>query len=231
LKRLFKQDGLITLLRSHPCNVSPSPFICFTTFLIQSILDMEKRSTESINYPNSVQPRFSYFPGPISNTKPMREVSLLEIYNYIKSDAFASKTNTLRAITDPKKAKAFKKYNFSYVTFSGIFSIRSNESIIKHSGLLTVDLDHVKDVLGLKEYLLIDKYFETQLLFISPSGNGLKWIIPIDPSVKSHCKYFDAVSKYVLATYNHKVDPTGREVARACFLPQDLDVYINPRYI
>lgn len=174
---------------------------------------------------------FSYFSGPIKNIKPKCEVTLVDVYNLIKGDTFKDHTNTLREIQDIKQARRHKASHFDYVTFSGLFSLRANANLQRHSGLLTVDFDHVLNKHELRSALLSDKYFETELLFTSPSGDGLKWIIPIAPSVEFHYKYFDAVSNYVLTTYGHKIDPTGREVARACFLPHDPNVFINPKWL
>lgn len=192
---------------------------------------MENKSSEHIEAPQLLATSFSYYAKPIFNTIPESQVTLLEIYNLIRSGTFSTVTNTLRGIADTKLARKYKSDHFTYVTFSGTFSKRSNDDLIRHSGLLTVDFDHIGDIMVLKERLLVDKYFETQLLFTSPSGEGLKWIIPIDPSIEFHHKYFDAVSNYVLAAYNLSIDPTGREVSRACFLPHDPEVYINPKYL
>lgn len=175
--------------------------------------------------------RFSYYQGPITNTQPKSEVTLVDVYNLIKGDSFKAATSALREISDIKLAKKYKAGHFDYVTFSGLFSQRSNSRLRIHSGLLTVDFDHVPNKHELRSALLADQYFETELLFTSPSGDGLKWIIPIHPSVELHYKYFDAVLNYVLAAYNQNIDPTGREVSRACFLPHDPEVYINPNYL
>lgn len=78
------------------------------------------------------------------------------------------------------------------------------------------------------ERLLNDEYFDTQLLFRSPSGDGLKWIIPIDTSQTTHGNYFVAVANYILQTYDVAVDKSGRDISRACFLPHDPQAFINP---
>lgn len=192
---------------------------------------MENQNTILVETATALLSSFSYFTKPISNTIPESQVTLLDVYNLIRGDAFSTETNTLRGISDTKLARKYKAYHFNYVTFSGTFSKRNNDSLIRHSGLLTIDFDHIFDISGLKEQLLVDPYFETELLFISPSCDGLKWIIPIDPSLEFHHKYFDAVSNYVLATYNLAIDPNGKEVSRACFLPHDPEVYINPKYL
>ncbi len=180
---------------------------------------------------------FSFFRAPITNTKPHKAVTLLQIYNAIKGNYYSDRTQKLRAISDVRQARLFKAANFDYCTFSGVFTARNDKALIKHSGLLCLDFDHLQSVEKLRFQLLRDEYFDTQLLFVSPSGDGLKWIISIpSPSLVerglggevSHGNYFAAVANYILQTYGVAVDKSGRDISRACFLPHDSEAYINP---
>ena len=92
---------------------------------------------------------------------------------------------------------------------------------------MCLDFDHLKNLDALRAQLLEDEYFETQLLFRSPSGDGLKWIINIDLSQTNHSNYFRAVANYLKQTYSVEVDQSGKDVSRACFLPHDPDCFIN----
>ena len=195
------------------------------------------------------EPSFSFFKRPVTNTIPFKQVTLVDIYNLIKGTnsptspgsclhesevvkpSLEELTVCLRSIANAKQAKKYKAMWFHYVTFSGTFSKRSDNSLIRHSGLLTIDFDNLPDPPALKEKLLQDEYFETELLFVSPSGKGLKWIIPVDLATASHQQYFLAISNYILATYGLKIDPSGKDVSRACFLPHDPNIYINPKYL
>jgi len=177
------------------------------------------------------QAMFSFFKAPISNTKPHKAVSLLDAYNYIVGNFAKDKTEKLRAFGDAKLARTFKVANFDYCTFSGIFTSRNDKALIQHSGLLCVDFDHLKSVEMLFESLLNDEYFDTQLLFRSPSGDGLKWIIPIDVTQATHGNFFAAVANYILQTYGVEVDKSGRDISRACFLPHDPQAFINSNYL
>ncbi len=182
-------------------------------------------------------PLFSFFKAPISNTKPHKAVSLSQIYNAIKGDYYKERTQKLRAMlaapsplerAGGEVARKFKASNFDYCTFSGIFTTRNDKALIKHSGLLCLDFDHLQSVEKLRNQLLQDEYFDTQLLFRSPSGNGLKWIISIDNTTATHGNYFAVVANYILQTYGVAVDKSGRDISRACFLPHDSEAYINP---
>lgn len=176
-------------------------------------------------------PEFSYFRKPVTNTAPTKISTLIEVYKLIKGDTFKQPTEKLRAFTDKAEARKFKAANFDYVTFSGTFTKRENNALLMHSGLLTIDFDHVQDLNRLKTALLKDDYLETELLFISPSGDGLKWIVSIDLSEYSHTDYFEGIRGYIASTYQLEIDKSGRDVARACFLAHDKNIFINPKYL
>ena len=171
---------------------------------------------------------FSFYKSPIKNTVPHKSATLLQIYNAITGDFYKERTDKLRSINDPKQARQFKATNFDYCTFSGTFSSRNDKNLMQHSGLLAVDFDHLTNLQEVRQLLLADEYFDTQLLFVSPSGDGLKWIIPIDTSQIPHGEYFAAVANYILQTYGIEVDKSGRDVSRACFLAHDPNAFINP---
>lgn len=176
-------------------------------------------------------PFFSFFKAPIINTKPHKAVSLLQIYNAIKGEYYKDRTQKLRTISDIGQARKYKAKNFDYCTFSGTFTTRNDKALIKHSELLCVDFDHLQNLNDLKSRLLTDEYFDTQLLFVSPSGDGLKWVIPIDTTQTTHNDYFKAVANYIQQAYGVEIDKSGRDTSRACFLPHDPQAYINPVYL
>lgn len=175
-----------------------------------------------------VRSLFSFFRAPISNIKPLKAISLLDVYKYIVGDYAKQRTEKLRSFDDVKRARTFKAANFDYCTFSGTFNSRNDKELIKHSNLLCLDFDHIKGLETLFKRLLNDEYFETQLLFRSPSGDGLKWIIHIDTSQTTHGSYFTSIANYIQQTYGVEVDKSGRDISRACFLPYDPQAYLNP---
>lgn len=185
--------------------------------------------------------KFSYYKCPVTNTIPYCEANLFEVYLVIKSDLYKAQTVKLRSILSPlpfgegsgerlEQARKYKARQFDYVTFSGTLTKRNENALIQHSGLVTIDFDHVPDLPQLKHDLLNDEYFETELMFVSPSGDGLKWIISIDLTECSHQQWFKAIAAYIKATYQLEVDKSGKDISRACFLPHDPEVYINPNF-
>lgn len=178
--------------------------------------------------------RFSFYKRPIKNVVPCDEITLVDLYQIVTSDEAKATTEQLRAISDEDKAKEFKKWNFDYVTPAGIFTKRENAALVIPSGLMVIDIDDLKDsaeVESVFQLLLNIPRLETQLLFRSPGGLGLKWFIPIvNNEGHDHRFYFQAVSNY-LKTYDVIVDPSGKDVSRACYIPCDPQAFIHPKYL
>ncbi len=176
-------------------------------------------------------PRFSFFKAQITNTRPHKSITLLDAYNYIVGPFAKEQTLKLRSIEDKKKAKLYKAANFNYATFCGEFSIRSNDKLVTDSHLICLDFDHIDDVEALFASLIKDEYLDTVLLFRSPSGDGLKWVIEIPDSTTPRQLFFQAVVSYISRIYGQKIDQSGKDISRACFLPYDPYAFINKNYM
>lgn len=178
-----------------------------------------------------LETEFQFYRAPITTVNSQRTMTIKEAYLYITSMEPMERTNKLRTIGDEKEAKKFKGNNFDFVLFSGTFRRRKAEALIEHSGLICLDFDHVGDNRqrwALRERLLKDPYFETELLFTSPSGDGLKWVIDINIEKHDHLTWFIALQNYIRHTYGVEVDKACKDVCRACFLPHDASCYVNP---
>lgn len=197
-------------------------------------LNLDKERTQYSNNPAcdiDRGPKFSFFKAPIKNTKSHKSITIKDAYNYIVGHYAKERTETLRSFQDKKRAKLYKAANFDYVTFCGEFDTRSNNSIKSVSGLLCIDFDHIEELEVLFAKLLEDEYFQTALLFRSPSGDGLKWVIEIPPTDLPHPDFFRAIENYIFKTYGVKIDGSGKDISRACFLCHDPNAYINPNYV
>lgn len=172
----------------------------------------------------------SYFPGPIHNIHPSESLSLAEVHARITGVAFAKNTEFLRQLPSSKKKASYKSRKFPYVTFGGLFQQRSDRQLLQASGLMVLDLDDVKDLQAAKMALLEDKLLDTELLFVSPSGKGLKWVIRTDLSDSDYAEYFRGSSGYLRKKFGLEVDPSGKDISRACFLCHDPEAYLNPRH-
>lgn len=190
--------------------------------------------------------KISFFRAPASSIVPYKDISLVDIYHYITGPYAAERTAKLRSIDDKKVKGIFKRTRFDYVTFSGTFTRRTDADLVAHSGYLCLDFDHLDETPvpngprvitpcgrldEVRRLLLDDPHFETLLLFTSPSGNGLKWVIPINLEQCDHRTWFNALRNYLATTYHLDADPACVNVSRSCFLPHDPDCYIAPRLL
>lgn len=181
-------------------------------------------------------PKFSFFKGPITNKRPKTSATIVDIFRGLTSNYYKTKTERYR-ITKDKEIK--KKLDF--VTFAGIFIVRNKENLFRYSGYACIDFDHIEkgQIEVIKEILLKDNMLETALLFISPSGDGLKWVVEIDlehfPDYETN---FRGIVGYLRVTYpdhfntgENIIDESGKDICRACFLCHDPHAYINPKYL
>jgi len=195
------------------------------------LVTVEKNKLDWLDEPdNTWYALCSFYKAPIRNVFPNKTLKLHEIHSLITSDKYKGITTKLRVIQDAKEKRIFKANNFDYVTFSGEFERRNDNNLKKHSSLITIDFDHLPNVNEVKKQLLEDEYFETELLFTSPSGDGLKWIIKIDLSKATHQEFFKAVANYLQQTYNLEVDQSGKDISRACFLSHDPDAFLHKKH-
>ncbi|MBT7995972.1 MAG: DUF3987 domain-containing protein, partial [Bacteroidetes bacterium] len=181
---------------------------------------MESKSTELFIGKREV----SFYDAPIFNTTPKASLNLNQIYDLIKGDSYKRITEAVRGSSSKEIIKEIKSHRLDYVTFGGVFEKRANTSLQKASGYMAIDLDDLSEVEKVKQILLNDQMLDTVMLFTSPSGKGLKWIIHHDPRYEmEYGEYFDAVRNYLSDKYAIEVDKSGRDIARACFLCSDPD--------
>ena len=168
----------------------------------------------------TVPDKFSYFDAPITNTTRNREYSLFEAYRNITTDIeLQNLTHMVR------NAPHIKSKILPYITASGLFKERKFSEIISYSSIVSIDLDDLEmddTNQGIKTKIFADTFLNPGLIFVSPSGNGLKIFIRVthgDP--QQHNDYFNAVSMYLYSTYSVTADPACRDISRACFLCHD----------
>lgn len=172
---------------------------------------------------------------PITNIVPNASVSIDDIYKAIKSNEHYKRITLeyREAMADPnmsaQELRKLKAKNFDYVTISGTFENRSESKLLEHSGYIAIDLDHLTNTIEVRDELLSDAIVPTTMMFTSPGGEGLKWIIKINlTKEEEHIDYFHAIERYMLETRGIEIDSACKDVSRACFLPWDPDIYYNP---
>lgn len=95
----------------------------------------------------------------------------------------------------------------------------------KKKAIKTVQIASDEELNELKEKLSRDQH--VHLVFISPSGNGLKVVFSLDISANERDK-FHSIESYIQNNYGKKIDPSGKDISRLCFLSSDPTAHFNP---
>lgn len=180
--------------------------------------------------------RVSYFTKPV-NTKseeqvPERYLSLFEVYSLIigegQGNNLADLTRQLRSIpVENKDERREHKKKHPHIVFGGEFSHRSIDGLIKPSNLICLDFDHIgthTEVEDLKDRICEDTELNPVLLFTSPSGDGLKVVVPIEQTISGDEDFklaYKSLTHYCEHTYQLTPDKSCKDISRSCFLCYD----------
>lgn len=126
-----------------------------------------------------------------------------------------------------RKGVKENKNKLPCILFSGIFNERNSNSLKQHSGLMVLDFDKYPDnetMLTHLEKLKENKHFV--LLFISPSGNGIKGVIKVSDELtkETHPKVFKEFQN--IFDYDY-FDIVNSNIDRVCFESYDPNIYVN----
>ena len=179
-------------------------------------------------------PLFNYYRGPITNKAPHAAITVGQLWAVLTSPRQRAPTEALRAAPVGSPQRASLKKRLDYVTPAGTFTHRQNEALLQRSGLLALDFDHVPDLAAARAALLADELLvpELALLFVSPSGDGLKALVRAELSAP-HRDSFRAWADYLAGKYASLglvPDEAGKDVSRACFVPHDPAAWLAPSY-
>ena len=159
-----------------------------------------------------------------TNVNPVGDFFIDDILVRIKDGKFREKVEQLRSIKD-KNTYAEAKTNLPSVTFSGTFSKRNNKNLIKHSGLICLDIDNLDDVEKIKATIKEDRF--VYAIFTSVSGKGLAVLIQIEPDQEKHFSAFQKLKDYFLMMYGLEADGSCSDISRLRFLSYDPNMHIN----
>lgn len=171
--------------------------------------------------------KVSFFPKPISNTVPSKELTVGDVYEFIRGEALMDVTIQLRNIKkqDEKKYKAEKEKRLPYITPGGTFKRRADNELKEKSELMGFDIDHIENVEKVKTELRNDKNLGIVLIFTSPGGDGIKMVIT-SPFNLEYKEGYERVMQYLKTHHGINCDST-KEISRACFLCHDPNIYYN----
>ncbi|AKP50742.1 BT4734/BF3469 family protein [Cyclobacterium amurskyense] len=180
---------------------------------MKSILDIEVSCFENYNTPS----------------KP-KTVNLL---GWLNSTKYKKRVDFIRSQDD--KGKMYElKAKLPCITPSGLFTYRSQNKLVKHSGFIQIDLDpETKTKMNLEISNWDDlkpelsKLSQIAYLGLSASGRGFWGLIPIPPEPENHKDYFESLFDIFLNTWGIELDDKPKSIASLRGYSYDLNGYFN----
>jgi hypothetical protein len=169
---------------------------------------------------------FSYYNTLLSAKKPDLEFDINQLIEVIKYGYIKNEVETLRSKKNKAERSKIKQSKLPCVTLSGIFQKRNKDNLKEHSGLMQIDIDDVQDYDAIYRKLISDEY--TYVAFKSPSGNGIKLVVKINPSIDTHLEQFLSLQKYYFDEFKIEIDSACKDIARCMLLSYDPNIYCNP---
>ena len=159
-------------------------------------------------------------------------LSLENVFFAIKEAEFKSEITEIRnCLKENHKNKSDElKNSLLGFTVSAIFDEkRRKERVIKYYGVMVLDIDDLKDeeeVERIKKE--VEKIEYTKMVFVSPSGLGLKIIVETNNTdVERHTEVYKKLVNYYENQLNVEFDSQTCDVSRLCFFSCDETAYYN----
>ncbi|MCF0224120.1 MAG: hypothetical protein HUK20_07610 [Fibrobacter sp.] len=137
--------------------------------------------------------------------------------------------NQIRQNPQDHALKTQIKATLPMILWQGLFSERNDAGVIRLSGLMCIDLDHLQidDPETLKDKLRYDPH--VYAAFVSPSGEGLKVVFMTDNSdANAYINCYKQLAKHFWDDYGLKPDMNCAKLSQGCYASWDPTLYYNP---
>jgi hypothetical protein len=151
-------------------------------------------------------------------------VTISKIVDRIRTGISKITIEKIRSTENKDERNKIKKL-LPAIIFSGKFSKRSIDGFIESSCMMSIDFDDFESTESLNEKRFELEFDEfTHILFLSPSGDGLKVIVKIPNDPLNYKQYFDALKNH----YNCKeFDVKCSDISRVCYESYDPNIFFS----
>lgn len=154
--------------------------------------------------------------------------SLQSILDGIKDGAHQQQVAQLRRTKELQGLQAYTEAKKHLPSFTTSGTIGEHKQLATRSGFVQLDFDHLNGTLtSAKESVAGDPH--TAAAFVSPSGEGLKVIVPIGDL--EHAEGVRAAMSHYKQHHGLTSDPAVKEATRLCFVSDDPGLHCNPSAI
>lgn len=175
---------------------------------------------------------FQVYQQPITNTTPTRLITLDWMIQLTQKppteivDIFTQIADAERSGNMALKAKLKQTHLLYFTPCVEVTSKRNYASIVRFTGLLVLDFDHVGNAADLKTFL----FRENKCLiaaWLSPSKRGVKALvkIPVVETIEQFKEYYYGIAKE-MSIYNG-FDPTGQNAVLPLFQSYDPELLVR----
>jgi hypothetical protein len=157
-------------------------------------------------------------------------VTFEALFNAIKNGKWKERIELIREAYSKKEKETVRqlKHKLPAVTWSGVFEERLDDACVVYNKVMVIDIDNVsgKRLEKLKQELRKNPWVYA---FFDGPTKGIKALVFIDAELDWHNNHtFEYLEMLFLDLYGIKIDPTGKNPSRLCFVSYDPDMYINP---
>ena len=157
------------------------------------------------------------------------EVPVQEVIQNITTGVFRDTVTEVRNAYahGGKDAARPIKESLPVICFSAILSRRSNDGVVRRTGLICADIDSLssEQMEELRPRIWRDRYVYAS--FASPTNSGFKVVFRYDQT-HSHEAAFGATRTYVRQEWDCAIDEACKDVSRACYYSWDPEALFNP---
>jgi hypothetical protein len=155
-------------------------------------------------------------------------VEVETILAWIKGGKFKDIIERIRSESN-KTLKSELKKSLMAVVFSGTFTSRYDDKLKDYSHLVIIDIDTSSSQVIDSVVVLMDSVDFCYSYFISPSG-GIKILIRVDSDARYHRDFaFIQIKEFIESNSLAKVDSSGKNLSRLCYVSYDPNLYFNPK--
>ncbi len=156
------------------------------------------------------------------------QIDLTQMVERIKNGRYRSPIEKLRILYHSGSNEAFTAGKKSLPAFTPSAQYqggRKAEYLTGYNRIVILDLDKLEQVAPVRAKIEQCPY--TLSCFLSPSGNGLKILVKTDNSAAKHKEAFLAVQAHYEHLTGVKIDPSGKDLSRLCFVSYDPDIFYH----
>ena len=163
-------------------------------------------------------------------TQVMGQIVFDEIFKRVRDGYYAHKIIPLRNMLDAGNKKGYDegKCKLNAITPCASFDGRRKmEHMIGYNSVIVGDVDHISDDDMPRVWKIVIECDYTLACFLSPSGHGLKFFVTVSTGVEDHLNAFNSVVEFYEVITGVKIDRSGKDVTRLCFVSYDPNLYYN----